>query len=268
MLTRTFGGGGPRPPARIARLAVLSLTFFALAAPGAQATLRVVNHNDPAGDPTLMTYRLLKAPGTTPYVPDFTLADGADRSFGVIAGTYTFQALLPSGWQVAAITCVGRGFAGEFTIDVANGRVTAIHQDKTHEQTCAFTNRRVPASGGQTPPSSAVSPSVPPSEVSKVTLPKGPALLRVRAGRAFVSATIRISRRSVIRCQLLRGTRVVGTARVVHKPGTYAVPVRLNPRSRRELRARGLKQTILTLKVVVVAGKATHVFRYRALVRL
>jgi len=265
MVTGAFGGRLLRSSDGIARLAVLSVTFFALAAPAAHATLRVANHNDPAGDPTLMTYRLLASGSPTPIVPDFALADGADRSFGVAAGTYTFQALLPSGWQVAAIQCLGRGFPGEFTIDVPNGRVTAVHQDKTHEQTCAFTNRRVSGSGGG---GSGVAPSVPPSEVAKVVLPKGPALVRVRAGRGFASATVRITRRSVIRCQLLRGTHVVGTTRVTHSPGTYTVRVALTRSSLRALRGRGLKRTTLTLKVVVVAGKATHVFRYRALVRL
>jgi hypothetical protein len=258
-----------RLPVRIALLAVVSLACFAAAAPGARATLRVVNHNDPAGDPTLIAYRLLSSGEPIPSVPDFTLGDGADTSFGVNPGTYTFQALPPSGWQVAAIECVGRDFAGEFAIDVANGRVTAVHQDNTHEQTCAFTNRRVLASDGQTPPSSSVSPAVPASEQSKVVLPQGPALLGVRAGRGFASATVRITRRSEIRCQLLRrGTRVVGAARVVRRPGTHVVRVALKPRIRRRLRARGLERVTLTLRVVVTDKKAKHVFRFRALVRL
>jgi hypothetical protein len=271
MLTGAPGGRLHRSPARIARLAVLCFTFFAVMAPGAHATLRVVNHNDPAGDPTLITYRL-STPERSPLVPDFTLGDGASTSFGVdpdIYGhTFIIQALPPTGWKVEAIQCLGSGFAGEFTYDLANGRVTTVHQDKSHEQTCSFTNGRVSSSGGGSPPPSGISPSVLPSEASKVSVPKGPALLRVRVGRGFASATVRITRRSVIRCQLLRGTRVVGSARVVHNAGTYVVRVALNPRSRRQLRARGLKQTTLTLKVVVVAGKATHVFRYRALVRL
>jgi hypothetical protein len=265
MRIRTFSGRLHRSPARIALLAVLGLTFIAATAPSARATVRVVNHDDPAGDPTAITYRLSSTLQPL-VVPDFALVDGEYRSFGLNPGTYTVQALVPAGWQVGDIQCVGPN-PSEFTIDVANGRVTMVHNQGA-EQTCSFTTRRVPASGGQAPPSSGVSPSVPTSEQSKVALPKGPALLRVRTGRGFASATVRIARRSVIRCSLVSGTRVVGTKRVVHKAGTYVVRVALNPRSRRQLRARGLKQTTLTLRVAVVAGKATHVFRFRALVRL
>jgi hypothetical protein len=269
VLTATLARNVHRLPLRIALLALLSVAFFATAAPGARATLRVVNHNDPAGDPTPITYRLLRSGEPLPSVPDFPLGDREDRGFGVSAGTWTFQALPPPGWQVAAIDCVGRDFAGEFTIDVANGRVTAVHQDDAHEQTCSFTNRRVPAPGGQTPPSSGVSPSVPPSEQSKVVLPQGPALLGVTAGRGFASATVRITRRSTIRCQLLRrGTRVVGAARVVRRAGTHEVRVKLKPRIRRRMRARGLERVMLTLRVVVTDKKAKQVFRFRALVRL
>lgn len=268
MLTATRARDVHRLPLRIALLAVVGLAFFATAAPGARATLRVANHNDPAGDPTPIYYRLLRSGEPLASVPDFPLGDGEDRSFGVSPGTWTLQALPPAGWQVAAIECVGRDFDGEFTIDVANGRVTAVHQDTTHEQTCAFTNRRVSA-GGQTPPSSGVSPSVPPSERPKVVFPRGPALLRVIAGRGFVSATVRITRRSKIRCQLLRrGTRVVGAARVVRRAGTHDVRVAIAPRKRRRMRDRGLERVMVTLRVVVADKKAKRVFRYRALVRI
>jgi hypothetical protein len=268
MSSSALNGQMLRRSARVARLAVLSAMLFAFAAPSAHATLRVVNHNDPAGDPTVITYRLLQPPNPTPLVPDFPLADGASRSFGVNPGTYVFQALPPAGWHVTDIQCVGRGFAGEFTIDIPNGSVTAVHQDKTHEQTCTFTNSRV-SSSSSSPPSSGIAPSVPPSEVAKVKLPTGPALLRVRVGVGFASATVRVTQRSVIRCQLLRGRHVVGTARVTHRPGTYTVRVNVTRRQLRAMRARGLKRITLTLKVVTVgANKATHVFRYRALVRL
>jgi hypothetical protein len=268
MQSGAVSGRMSRQSARVMRLAVLSATIFALAAPSAHATLRVVSHNDPAGDPTLMTYRLLQPPNPNPLVPDFTLADGASRSFGVNPGTYVFQAVPPAGWHVTAIQCVGRNHPGEFTIDVPNARVTAVHEDKAHEQTCTFTSSKVVGSSSG-PPSSGISPSVPPSEASKVKLPTGPALLRVRVGRGFASATVRVTRRSVIRCQLLRGRRVVGTARVTHQPGAYTIRVAVTRRQLRAMRRQGLKRVTLTLKVVTVAdNKATHVFRYRVLVRL
>lgn len=252
-------------------MAVLSAAIFALAAPSAHATLRVVSHNDPAGDPTLMTYRLLQPPSPTPLVPDFPLADGASRSFGVKPGTYVFQALPPAGWHVEAIQCIGRGFPGEFTVDVPNGSVTVVHQDSLHEQTCTFTDGKVsnPSNPSSAPPSSPIAPLVPPSEVAKVKLPRGPALVRVIVGRGFATATVRVTRRSVIKCQLLRGTRVVGATRVTHRPGTYSIRVALTTRQLQALRRQGLKRVTLTLKVVTVAdNKSTRVFRFRALVRL
>jgi len=274
-----FGGRGDRSPARIVLLTVLSLASFALVASTAHATLRVINHNDPAGDPTRITYRL-STPTRSPLIPDFQLPDEqcqlpqdashCGTSFGVdptIYGTtYIVQALVPPGWRTEAIECIGQGFPGEFTKDVANGRVTLVHQSKTAEQTCAFTNGRVSGSGGQA--SSGVSPSVPASEASKVTVPRGPALIGIRVGRGFAAATVRIARRSVIRCQLLSGTTVVGTARVVRNAGTQTVRVTLRKKTWRSLLARGLKRKTFTLKVTVVAGKATHVFRHRVLVRL
>lgn len=268
MLTRTLGGRRYRSLARMARLAVISFSLFAFAAPAAHATMRVWNYNDPKGDSTQITYRLTRSDGTV-FAP-FTLGDGIDRSFGVATGfTYTLQALLPQGWQTEDITCVGLN-QSDFTIDKAHSQVTMVHgtaPGQDVEQTCTFTNGRVSGTGGG-PPSSGVSPPVPPSELPRVTLPTGPAVVHVAAGRGFATARVRLSRRSVVRCQLLRGKRVLATKQVTHRAGTYPCTVRLSSRTRRALRAQGLKKTTLTLKVVVAAGKATHVFRYRVIVKL
>ena len=248
-------------------LAVCVLAIMGAAAPAAQATLRVINHNEPAGDPTKITYRL-SSPTEAQFAPDFSLVDGEYKSFGVVEGTYTVQALVPAGWQVGDIQCVGQSPA-EFAVDVPNGRVTMVH-GRNAEQTCAFTNRRVSVSGGgQTTPGSGVAPSVPASEASKVAVPKKPALLRVRSGRRYASATVRISRRSVIKAQLLAGKRVVGSTRVKHRAGTYVVRVNVARRQLARLRGGGRRRATLTLRVVVVgANRATSVFRYRAIVRL
>ncbi len=248
-------------------LAVCVLAIMGAAAPSAQATLRVINHNEPAGDPTTITYRL-SSTTESPLVPDFALVDGEYKSFGPGPGTYTVQALVPAGWQVGDIQCVGPR-PGDFALDIPNGRVTMIHGIDV-EQTCAFTNRRASASGGgQTTPSPGVAPSIPASEASKVAVPKKPALLRVRSGRRYASATVRISRRSVIKAQLLSGKRVVGSKRVKHRAGTYVVRVNVARRQLARLRAGGRRRATLTLRVVVVAAnRATSVFRYRAIVRL
>jgi hypothetical protein len=250
---------------RIVLLALLVLTFLAATAAEAGATLRIANHNDPAGDPTVIKYRLNSPTWTTPI--DFELSDGDDKSFGPVAGTYTFQALLRAGWQVSDIQCVGPR-PQDFAIDVANGRVTVTH-GAGDEHTCAFTNRRLPAGGGPAP-SPGVAPSPPPAELPKVVQPRKPALLGVTAGRGFAEATVRITRRSVIKGQLLRHqTRVVGTKRVVGTAGTHVVKVSLERKIRRQLRRRGLERVMLTLRIAIVARNgATHVFRYGVLVRL
>jgi hypothetical protein len=248
----------------IVLLALLVLTFLAATTAEAGATLRIANHNDPAGDTTVIKYRLSSPALTTPI--DFELHNGEDKSFGAAAGTYTIQALLPAGWQVGDIQCVGPR-PQDFAIDVANGRVTVTHM-AGDEHTCAFTNRRLSATGGSSSPG--VAPSPPASELPNVVLPRKPALLRVVAGRGFAKATVRITRRSVIKCQLLRHrTRVVGTKRVVATAGTHVVKVSLKRKIRRQLRRRGMKRVMLTLRVAVVARNgAAHVFRYGVLVRL
>ena len=100
-------------------------------------------------------------------------------------------------------------------------------------------------------------------------MPVGTALLRVTTGRGFVSASVRISRRSVIKAQLLKGKRVVGTARVTREAGTHAVKVLLKTKDRRRFQRQGLKRITLTLKVVIVGSNgSTKVFRYGVVVRL
>lgn len=239
--------------------ALLSVAFAATAAP-AGATVEIHNHNDPAGDPTLIAYRLQPPAPAGPI--DFTLGDGAGKGFGPYQGIVVAQALVPAGWEVADIQCTGPDPAA-FTIDVPNGRVTMSH-GINDDQICSFTNRRQSASGA---PSSGVTPTPLPGTLP--TQRRGPALLGARAGRGFAAATVRITRRSVIKTQLLRGSRVVGTSRVVRKAGTYDVTVSIDPSVRRGFRHRGLKHVQLTIRVVVAPiHGVTRVFRYRVLVRV
>jgi hypothetical protein len=244
-----------------------------IAAPAANATLRVENHTDPAGDPTVMTYNITRADGTWTS-GDFNLdAIAWYRSFGQAGGTvdapipYVVQAKLPSGWQVADIECLGAGRPGEFNVDIPNGRVTMNHV-QGDEQTCAFTNRRASATSGSGSSGSGITPSLPPAQLAKVALPNRPALLRVTTARRSATATVRVVRRSTIKGQLLWKGHVVGTARVVHKAGTYPFKVRLSKSGVRLLRRHHVKKATLTLRVVVTAGKTSKVFRIGALVRL
>ena len=266
---------GRRP--RILLLATLVVAFMAAMAAEASATLEIQSYNDPAGDPTLITYRLFASDLTTPLIPDFTLGDGAKASFGpdpnVYGHFYTFQALPPAGWKVADIQCVSKAGTGTFAYDIANGRVTITH-DVGEDQYCAFTNRKTSGSGGSgsggggaAGGSTGVSPTVPGASPS--SLRRAPALLRVRGGRRFASATIRIARKSVIKAQLKKGKRVVGTTRVEHKAGTYVVEVALRKKWRRRYQHQGLKRVTFTLRVVVVgSNRATNVFTSGVIVRL
>jgi hypothetical protein len=249
------------------RLVVATLLLLAVAAPDASATLRFENHNDPAGDPTVISYRLEGPTGWGPPI-DFQLIDNDYKSFGLGAGTYTAKALLPQGWEVEAIQCFG-GPPSAFAIDVPNARVTVTH-DSTDHHSCAFTNRRIPRNAAL-PPSPGIAPSLPPTELAEVDVPRRPALVGVVAGRRFAEATVRITRQSIIKAGLLssRG-KTVGSARIRRKPGTHVIRVKLKPKQVRRMRRRGLRKVTLTLRVVVTAesGGATHVFTHRVLVKL
>jgi hypothetical protein len=250
------------------RLVVATLVVLGVAAPEAGATLRTVNHIDPAGDPTVISYRIEGAPFfVTPTV--FQLTDGDYRSFGPNGGTYTVSAMLPQGWQVADIRCVSSSGVNDFAIDIPNGRVTVPHGEGEHD-TCTFTNRRIPPSGPSAP-SPGISPAPPRSEVPASVLPRRPALVGVVAGRRLAEATVRITRESIIKGRLLssRG-KTVGAARIRRKPGTHVLRVELKRKVVRTMRRRGLRKVTLTLRVAVTAqsGGATHVFTHRVLVKL
>ena len=244
-------------------LALLVLILLAATAAEARATVDVTNHNDPAGEPTVIAYRFFYPPPTAPV--DFALHDGEYQNFGPFAGTAVVQVVLPAGWEVEDIQCSGTTPQSAFAIDKAKGQVT-INHGEADEQYCSFTNRRKSASGGA---SSGVSPAPPPNLAASVAIPDKPALLHVKAGRRYADATIRITRRSVIKSQLLWRGHVVGTAREVRKPGTYDVTVSIRPSTARRFRQQGRKRITMTLRVVVVASRRpAHVFRYRVVVPL
>jgi hypothetical protein len=252
-------------------VAVLVLSFFAATAAEAGATLEIQSYNDPAGDATVMTYRLLLPSGQPVLggIPDpFTLTEGEPKSFGPGDGTYVWKALPPAGWQVSDIKCLNRfrpTEAGEFTPDLANGQVTVRHLG-TEDQYCAFTNRRI--SAGALAPSTGVSPTLPGASGSQGAS-RTTALLGVKPGLRYASATIRLARKSVIKAQLLKGKRVVGSVRVTHRAGTHVVKVFLKKRYRQSFQRQGLKRVTLTVRVVVVGSNhVTKVFRYGVIVRL
>ena len=229
----------------------------------AGATLRVQSNNDPAGDPTAVTY-VLDSPAWTREPIQFSLGDGDDKSFGPKEGTYTVQAAPPAGWQVIDIQCVGHGDPGEFVIDVPGGLVTVAH-GAGYEQTCAFTNGKIGATG----PSSGIAPSPPEDELADIRLPREVALLRVRTGRGFVEARLRLIRRSTISARLHRGTRVLARKRISRRAGVRVVRVQLQPETLRWYRDHGRKRVLMKLRIRVSDRRGNRkVFWYGVRVRV
>jgi hypothetical protein len=251
-------GPGRRP----ALLVGLVVTFVAAMAGKASATVQITNQNDPAGDPTVVSYRLTPPPGYGAPI-DFALHDTEYKGFGPFAGHVVVQVVLPAGWRVEHIRCWGFNLnnnataANEFQVDEANGTVTMQHA-VDDEQFCTFTNGRASSDGG----SSGVSPALPPNLGDSV------ALLGVKVRRGHAVATIRLIRRSVVTSRLRRGGRVVGRSRAVRKAGTYDFTVSIGPKAKRAFRRQGRKRVALQLRVVVVETrtKAKHRFRFQVLV--
>jgi hypothetical protein len=247
---------------RSVRVSLIIVAVLAVTAADASATVRVQSHNNPAGNPTGVTYRL-DSPQWTREPIDFVLHDGEAKTYGPKPGTYTVQALPPSGWKVDDIQCVGPDPA-DFTIDLAHGIVTMTHRLDA-EQTCSFTNGKVGASG----PPTGVAPSPPPDELPTVKLPKHVALLGVIPGKGFVDVRVRIIRRSTITLHLRRGTRVLARKRVVRRAGVRRVRIRLRPETRQFFRDRGQKRALFTLKIRLTDRRGNKkVFWYRVIVRM
>jgi hypothetical protein len=158
---------------RGALLALLVMILLAVTATEAGATVDVTNHNDPAGDPTPIAYRLFPPPPAAPV--DFTLRDGEYQGFGPFEGIVVVQVLLPAGWQVEDIQCSGTTPQSAFAIDKTNGKVTINHRI-ADEQFCSFTNRLTTVPGGG---SSGVTPAPPPNLAASIAIPDKPALFKL-----------------------------------------------------------------------------------------
>jgi hypothetical protein len=260
---------------RLFLLAGLVVVFMAAMAAKASATIEVQNYNDPAGDPTTFTYQLL---GDNPLrvIGTDVLGDGGKKSFGPnpaqYGPTYVLHAVLAPGWQTVAINCESRtGADATFTPDLANSSVTIGDHEAGEDQYCAFTNRKVSGPGASpnagTGPASGVTPTTPGSAPSTST---APALLRVRGGTHYASATVRIARASTIKGQLRWKGHVVGTARLKKtKAGTYTIKVKLSKKWQRTFKRQGRKKVTLSLKITVVgSNKAKKTFTSGVIVRL
>jgi hypothetical protein len=265
--TSSFGGCAARR--RSALLALLLPILIGVTATNAGATMRIVNHNDPAGDPAAIAYTFSSPTFSPPRT--FVLGDGENITFGGFPGPYTAQALPPVGWTVGDIQCVGPRGPQDFTVDVPNGRVTIVHVDPVNDnQTCAFTLRRRAAGGAgaaAAPAGPGVAPSPPAAELPALPAPRTAALLGVTPKRGFAIALLRLVKRSIVKAQLVQAGRVVATRRLVLAAGTHSLRVTVPSKVRRQVRRQGRNRTTVTLRIVVVERPgATHVFTYRALV--
>lgn len=256
LMARMIAFAGRKGCLRTAGIALFLGALLAVPA-NAAATVRIENHNSPAGDPARITYFLENSNWKSPL--QFVLRDGEYRSFGPSPGTYTARAAVPEGWKVLDIKCIGP-VPENFRIDIPNALVTMTHQ-ANDEQTCAFTVGKAGA------PSSGVSPSPPASELRKVQVPKETALLGVRVGRGYAEAELRLIRRSVVKLKLRRGKSVLARKLALRRAGTRVVRIRLRPETREWFRTHGRERVALTLKVRVVPRKGkAKVFWYRAIV--
>ena len=235
------------------------------AATDARATLRIENHLDPAGDPTIVSYRV---DGPTWSSGAFPLVDGDYKSFGPDdPGTYVLQALLPAGWGAGDIKCFGPS-PSNFAIDVPNARVTVTHGPHD-DQACAFTHRRMGASGS-VPPQPGVAPTPRPEELPKVDIPDRPVVLMVVPGRRSAAATVRLMRRTLVkaRLQTKRG-KVLRAMRIERNAGTYTLRLRLTRKDARRLARRDRRDVTLTVRIVMIERDGvTRVFRHGVVVRL
>jgi hypothetical protein len=263
-----------------ALVAALAAMFMTTMAAKAGATIEVQNYTDPAGDATTFGYQLFGGDPNTPLASD-VLGDGGKRSFGPdpsrYGTTYTLHAVLPAGWHTVDVQCVNNPGTATFVADLAHGNVTIQGHQAGEDQYCAFTNRKGPPSGAGTgagaPPSlggvSGVSPTLPIGKRS-TSRSKAPRLLRIRGRTHYALVKVHIARRSVIKAQLRKGKRVVGTKRVRHsKAGTYQLRVKLAKKWLRRYRHRGHRHVTFTLRIVVVgSNKATKVYLPRVIVRI
>jgi hypothetical protein len=253
-------GPGRRP----ALLVGLVVTFVAAMAGTAGATVQITNQNDPAGDPTVVSYRLTPPPDYGAPI-DFALHDTESKGFGPYAGQVVVQAVLPAGWRVEHIVCSGFNLNGHataanvFTVDEAHGTVTMQHA-VDDEQFCTFTNGKASSDGG----SSGVTPNL----GGSAPLLRKIALLGVKVKRGYAVATVHLVRRSMVTTRLRWRGRVIGRSRAVRKAGTYDFTVSIRPEVRRAFKRHGRKRVALELRVVVVEKrtKAKRAFRFRVLV--
>ena len=265
---------------RVFLLATLVVMFMAAMAAKASATIEVQNYNDPAGDPTTFTYQLIanqipSAFEPTAVIGSDVLGDGQKRSFGPdpvkYGPSYTLHAVLPAGWQTVAIVCENKPGSATFTNDLANSSVTISPHTGGADHYCAFTNRKVSGpgavGGGGGGGSSGIAPTTPGGGSSSANTT---ALLRVRAGTHYASASVRIIRASTIKGTLVWKGKTVGSARLKKtKAGTYTLKVSLDKKWTKTFKRQGRKKVTLTLRVTVVgSNKAKKTFSSGVIVKI
>ena len=94
--------------------------------------LLLIKVTDPAGDPTPFPIRITGGPGVDQTVP---VQDGQPVFVPLPSGTYAVEELVPAGWQLVSVVCVGDDTDSSYRIVLSEEEFA----------TCTFTNRKAPS---------------------------------------------------------------------------------------------------------------------------
>jgi len=184
-------------------IAVVALTLTIPSAAQAATTITVGVAAPPAGDLTAFTFHVTGPPcGTTPTDLTFVLTGGQKNVVALcdspadLAHRFHITELVPAGWRLTSIDCVGRDTdpADAFVVDIPTA--TAFVELSTNEnKACSFSNAKLPPPA--TPPTG-VPPAAPPA--APPVPPPAPAASNVagQQERSPVRATARV--RAQTRC--------------------------------------------------------------------
>ena len=180
-------------------IAVLVLTLAVPSAAQAATTITVSVAAPPAGDPAPFTFHVTGPTcGTTPTDLTFVLTGGQSNVVALcdspadLAHRFHITELVPAGWRLTSIDCVGRDTdpADAFVVDIPTA--TAFVELSTNEnKACSFSNAKLP------PPVTAP-PPVPTTQAAPPPPPPPTSNVAGEQQRSSVRATARV--RAQTRC--------------------------------------------------------------------
>jgi hypothetical protein len=246
---------------------VLATAVVTLAVPGAAhaatpvpATLTVSVGATPAGDPTPFTIHVTgPACNQVPTDITFALAGGQSKALSLcdsppdLAHRFHVTEVVPPGWQLTAINCLGHDTdpADAFVVDIPSA-TAFVEFSPGERKSCAFENAKLPPPpppaatpppATPPPPAAAPPPGVPASGVAGQEVrspPRATARLRAQSACASRSARVTVSGRQMRQVHFSVGGRAVRTVEVPR--GALAVhalvPLRRSGPARQRVRAR------------------------------